>query len=91
MKRFAEPRHPLDPFGAVRLDLPPCPFFPTGSNSHSLRLKDAKKLHKNLGRAIREYEKGYTKLIRSLTKSSPFKRLLHGRKFSPAPEIRGVK
>lgn len=90
--KYAESLGALNPFGAVRLALPPGYSFLNDPKLHSLNLKDAKKLHRELGVAIRKHERAHSKFVRSLTKNSPFKQVLKGGVWSGAGnEIRGVK
>lgn len=91
MKKFAEPLGALTPFGAVRVFMPDCTLSGPIERNFCLSQKDAKKLYRQLGSAIKKQEKDYAKFVRTLTKRSPFKQLLKGGKFSPSPEIRGVK
>jgi len=83
MQKYAKPLGALNPFGAVRLTLPP--------GDHSLTLKQARALHRHLDWAIKAHERDYAKFVRRLTKTNPYRKLLRGGIFNPQPEIRGVK
>lgn len=91
MRKFAQSLGPLNPFGAVRITLPPEYSFIDDPRTHSLNLKNAKKLYRNLGTAIRQHEREQKKFVRNLIRSSPFKQILKGGIFPPRSEIRGVK
>jgi len=79
MKKFAEPLGALNPFGAVCINRPD-EMLPIDSN-FNFSLKDAKALYRQLGAAIRKHERSQSKLVRSILKSNPWKKILRPRKW----------
>jgi hypothetical protein len=91
-EKFARSLSLFNPFGEILISLPPSNYYFLDHPCESrLNLKDAKKLYRNLGTAIRQHEREQKKLVRNFIKTDPFKQLLNGGVFKSSPEIRGVK
>jgi hypothetical protein len=78
-KKFAESLGPLNPFGAIVISLPAAIL--TQATNHSLTLRDAKKLRRELGWAISKHERDQKKFVRNLIKSNPWKKIFKPQKF----------
>lgn len=89
IKKLAKPLSALNPFGAVKISLPPSQIFQSALDERNLSLKTAKTLYRHLGWAIKAHERDFAKFVRGLTKTSPYRKILRGGKFPS--EIRGVK